>query len=101
MPESEKNRKAVIRIEVEYCSQCPRARLSETYYNPEFDEEDQDIFCEELGKTVHKALKWNEIKTRHIPVNPDLDNSLDMVPSECPFCEEVNISKLMEKIWKE
>jgi hypothetical protein len=85
MPESKNTRKAVIRIEVEYCSQCPKARLSETYYNPEFDEEDQDIFCEELGKTVHKALKWNEIKTRHQCAKPEYDNSLDYVPSDCPY----------------
>lgn len=92
MPESENTStaviKAVVRIEVEYCSQCPRARLSETYYNPEFDEEDQDIFCEELRKTVHKALKWNEIKTRHATVAPYPDNSLDRVPSECPFIKK-------------
>lgn len=85
MHESEKNRKAVIRIEVEYCSQCPRAHLSETYYNPEFDEEDQDIFCKELGKTVHKALHWNEIKTLHQCAKPEYDNSLDYVPSDCPY----------------
>lgn len=97
MPESEKNRKAVIRIEVEYCSQCPKARLSETYYNPEFDEEDQDIFCEELGKTVHKALKWNEIKTRHQCAKPEYDNSMDFVPEDCPFCEK-SITKQIEKI---
>lgn len=90
MPESENPRKVVIRIEVEYCSQCPRARLSETYYNPEFDEEDQDIFCEELGKTVHKALKWNEIKTRYKQVKPDSDIALDRVPSWCPFIKKTS-----------
>lgn len=92
MPESENTRKAVIRIEVEYCSQCPRAHLSETYYNPAFDEEDQDIFCKELGKTVHEALKWNEIKTRHtsLGVRPDSDMSLDRVPSECPYLKKTS-----------
>lgn len=85
MKEKKEPRIAEIRLQIEFCSQCPRARLSETYYNPEFDEEDQDIFCEELGKTVHKALHWNEIKTRHQCPDPKYDNSMDFVPEDCPY----------------
>ena len=90
MKQSEEHLQAEIRIEIEFCSECPKSKLSGVYWNPDFGEEDQDIYCTELKCNVHTQLKWNEIKTEHQCARPEYDNSMDRVPENCPFLKKTS-----------
>lgn len=58
-----------VRIEIEYCSECPFSQLRPT----------MDIFCTKLNKVLYKGLSRLEIKIE------DGIECKDLIPEECPF----------------
>jgi len=50
---------AEIIIKVEYCDQCPNAKISKVYTADSF-EDVRKIFCKDQQKIVYGDLDWNE-----------------------------------------
>ena len=73
-----------IELDVNFCSECLLCRLSETYYDPDTDDEGQDLYCGRLDKRIYRHLCWNEIATRHRCMDGKVDG-LDLIPVDCPF----------------
>lgn len=76
---------------IQYCSQCPFCRISEIYWNPDFDEEDQDLYCVKLRKIIHDQLHWTEIagcNTSH--------SGIDRIPEDCPFINLFNEANIIK-----
>lgn len=71
--------------EIKYCSECPYHLKSMVYYDPEIDQDVQDIFCKAQAKNpmVHWALHWNEIATCTSRNEGD-----DFVPETCPLLNQ-------------
>ena len=65
----------------EYCSKCEFCRISPEYYNPDFDEDDQDLFCTKLNKNTHEELHWTEIAGLRT-IN---QTGIDTPPEDCPL----------------
>ena len=74
---------------IKFCSYCPYCQIGHIYYCPECDDEEQDLYCEKLKKTVFEGLCWNEIASRHKRSDGVIDG-IDKIPSDCPmnFSEE-------------
>ena len=68
--------------ELKYCSECPMCKKSNVYYDPEVDQEVQDLFCtkHEKPEMVHRALHWTEIAGCN-----SLHTGDDLVPENCPL----------------
>lgn len=75
---------------IQYCSQCPFCRLSEIYWNPDFEEEDQDLYCVKLQRIVHDQMHWTDIAERN-----SRHSGIDRIPEDCPFKELFNQANLM------
>ncbi len=72
-----------IKIEktVEYCSECPLAKVIGPYWNDDFEEDDYRIKCTVLDRIVHEDMTWNEVAAKCTPHT----NCLDTIPKDCPF----------------
>lgn len=69
-----------VEFDIKHCSECPFGKVVGPYWNPDFDEEDYDVYCEKLEKKVHKEWAWNEIAAKN-----SKHTGMDKPPKECPF----------------
>jgi len=65
---------------MKYCSECPYVKVMPVYWNPEFEEDDQDIYCSKLNRLVHMKLHSDEIATRN-----HKHQGKDIPPGDCPL----------------
>lgn len=68
----------------DFCSYCQYCNISDVYYCPECDDEEQDLYCQQLGKSVYEGLCWNEIAARHRRSDGKICG-LDIIPDICPM----------------
>lgn len=69
-----------VELDIKHCSECPFGTVTGPYWNPDFDEDNYDVYCSKLEKKVHKERAWNEIaakNSKHI--------GMDKPPKECLF----------------
>lgn len=69
-----------VKTPVEFCSLCPYGYVEGPTWNPQFQEEDYDVICKLLHKTVYDCLHWTECAAK-----TSKRSGLDKVPPYCPF----------------